>query len=450
MPYEDDIRAAFTALAGHAPDASRILTAIQARQDADQHESALAGKQQTRSPRPVSRPRLRARLLASLVAAAGVIAVAGIASHEAAGHRPHSGRPAWAVRWPVAFVAEGSQIVPVQTATGTAETPIAIPAAVAYNMAIAPDGKGYVDGETSAVVPVNLVTRTAGRPIRVRGGAARLAVTPDGRTGYVAEEGGVLPIDMADNYAKKPIPTPALSITGLAVTPDSRMLYMGGYVDTISGTNPAGSGEIVPVQTATNTALHPIVFSGESPVQFLITPDGKTVVTLNTSPGEVRSTVSQINVATGTVSAPVLIRARGAVSALVLAPDSKFAYVVSSGAVTPIDLATNTARPAISLPAGSGDAYNLVITPDGKRLYVLTPRKLVPISTVTGKTLTPIRIPGLDYPTAIAVNPNGKVLYVGSGHAIVPVSTATDRAGGAIALGGTGFSARAWSFAFRP
>lgn len=81
---------------------------------------------------------------------------------------------------------------------------------------------------------------------------------------------------------------------------------------------------------------------------------------------------------------------------------------------------------------------------------MLTPRKLVPISTVTGKSLTPIGIPGLDYPTAIAVNPNGKVLYVGSRHAIVPVSTATDRAAGAIALGGTGFSARAWSFAFRP
>ena len=450
MPYEDDIRAAFNTLAGRAPDASRVMTAIRTRQSAQARQPRQSAWPAPRPPRQDRGPRSRARLLVSLAAAAGVIAVAGIVSLEAAGHQPRSGRPAGAVRWPVVFVAEGSHVVPVRTATGTAEAPIAIPGAVAYNMAISPGGKGYVDGETSAVVPVNLVTRTAGRPVRVRGGAGRLAVTPDGRTGYVAEEGGVLPIDMADNHAEKLIPTRGLFITGLAVTPGSRMLYIGGHLDTIGGPNPPGSGEIVPVQTATNTALHPIVFIGESPVQFLVTPGGKTVVILNTSPGEVRSSVSQINVATGTVRAPVMIRARGDVSALVLAPDGKFAYVVSSGSVTPIDLATNTALPAISLPAGSGDAYNLVITPNGKRLYVLTPRKLVPISTVTGKILTPIGIPGLDYPTAIAVNPNGKVLYVGSGHAIVPVSTATDRAGSAIALGGTGFSARPWSFAFRP
>jgi DNA-binding beta-propeller fold protein YncE len=222
------------------------------------------------------------------------------------------------------------------------------------------------------------------------------------------------------------------------------MLYVGGYTTTV------GSGEIVPVRTATNTALHPVVFTGVNPVQFLVTPNGKTVVSLNTSPGEVTSTVSQINVATSAVSAPVRIRARGEVSALVPAPDSKFAYVLSSSSVTPIDLVTNTALPAIKLPVGSGNAYNMVITPSGRRLYVLTPRKVVPISTVTRKALTPIGIPGLDYPSAIAVNPNGQVPYVDSGNAIVPVSTATDRAGSPIVLGGTGFDARAWSFAFRP
>jgi RNA polymerase sigma factor (sigma-70 family) len=75
---------------------------------------------------------------------------------------------------------------------------------------------------------------------------------------------------------------------------------------------------------------------------------------------------------------------------------------------------------------------------------------VVVISKVSGKAVAVIRVPGLDYPTAIAVNPNGRELYVGSGNAVAAVSTATDQVNARIPLGATGRSTRPWAFAFVP
>ncbi len=396
----------------------------------------------------------RRRNQATVIAAAaiGIIAVAvpaAYASHPAGEHRPQSSRHAAPVRWPVAFVAAGQHIVPVQTATGTAEASITIPDANAENMAVATDGKGLVDGYANAVVPVDLAARTAGRPIKLRGGAGSVEVEPDGRTGYVSTTGGVVPVDLADNRPAKLIATSGLDITNLAMTPNGSMLYVGGYLTKLVKDKPVDDGEIVPVRTATNTALRPIVISGENPAQVLVTPNGRTVVALDTSDGEVTKTVSQISVATGAVRPAVPIRARGSVSALVLSPNGTMAYVLSASAVTPVDLVTNTALPAIILPANDTSALNMVITPNGRRLYVYSAREIIPVSTVTDRALTPIGVPGLDYPTGLAMNPNGKALYVGAGHALVSISTTTGRVSRPIPLDGTAFEDRPWAFAFR-
>jgi DNA-binding beta-propeller fold protein YncE len=112
--------------------------------------------------------------------------------------------------------------------------------------------------------------------------------------------------------------------------------------------------------------------------------------------------------------------------------------------VTPIDTATNTARPAIQVaPRGAGD-YSAAITPDGKTLYIDgitgsgTKGFIVPVNTATGAVGKAIIVAGFPYP--MAITPNGKTLYVlcagGPGpQDVVPVNTATNTAGPAIHTG---------------
>jgi DNA-binding beta-propeller fold protein YncE len=48
------------------------------------------------------------------------------------------------------------------------------------------------------VTPIDLATRTPGKPIHVRGSTfAAIAITPDGKTAYVACGNAVTPIDLA-------------------------------------------------------------------------------------------------------------------------------------------------------------------------------------------------------------------------------------------------------------
>jgi YVTN family beta-propeller protein len=117
-------------------------------------------------------------------------------------------------------------------------------------------------------------TNTALAPINVPEGSFAMTITPDGTTIYVLDlgssqrkEGMVIPIRTATNTALRPIPIgPAWPFTiTIAITPDSTTAYVSNaYTNTVT-----------PIRTATNTALAPIKV-GESPLAIAITPDGKT------------------------------------------------------------------------------------------------------------------------------------------------------------------------------
>jgi YVTN family beta-propeller protein len=101
-----------------------------------------------------------------------------------------------------------------------------------------------------------------------------MTITPDGTTVYVLDlgssqdkEGMVIPIRTATNTALRPIPIgPAWPfVITIAITPDSKTAYVtNAHTDTVT-----------PIRTATNTALAPINV-GESPLAIAITRDGKT------------------------------------------------------------------------------------------------------------------------------------------------------------------------------
>ena len=55
------------------------------------------------------------------------------------------------------------------------------------------------------LVPINTVTNTPGKPIRV-GSGATIAITPDGKTLYAGTMNKVVPVSTATNTPGKPIP----------------------------------------------------------------------------------------------------------------------------------------------------------------------------------------------------------------------------------------------------
>ena len=211
------------------------------------------------------------------------------------------------------------------------------------------------------LVPINTVTNTPGKPIRV-GTLAGAAFTPDGKTAYVeGPTGAVIPIRTATNSPGKPIPVPMPGYRPFDITmnPDGKAAYL-----TFSWSIGSSlSGSILPISTATNTAGKPIrVASGTRPFVggIVFSPDGKTAYAAAGS------------LAFGGPGTPL--------ATTHLRP----------AAVIPINTATNTPGTPIRIKGGFGQ---LAITPDGKTLYAADPEGVIPISTATNTPGTPIRLP---------------------------------------------------------
>jgi YVTN family beta-propeller protein len=151
----------------------------------------------------------------------------------------------------------------------------------------------------------------------------------------------------------------------------------------------------------------------------------------------------------GTVT-PIDLRTRRALpavkvgadpDAIVAAPDGRTLYVANagSGTVTPINATTLRAGRPIRV---GNDPRALAITPDGATVYVANSGSgtVTPISTRAGTAGRPVRVGR--YPRAIAVSPDGAVAYVldwGSGQ-VTPISTADNRPGPPVRVGSYPFA----------
>jgi YVTN family beta-propeller protein len=300
--------------------------------------------------------------------------------------------PAWAASSHTAYVTNpgSNSVTPIDTATNTAETAIAV-GSDPVGVAITPDGKtAYVVNQVSdSVTPIDTATNTPGMPIVVGSGPFGVAITPDGKTAYVANagSGSVTPIDTATNTAGTAIAVGAGPV-GVAVTPDGKTAYV---------TN-SGSGSVTPIDTATNTAGMAIAVGG-GPFGVAITPDGKTAYVVN----EFSGSVTPIDTATNTPGTAIAV---GSVPfGVAITPDGKTAYVTnfSSASVTPIDTATNTQGTAIAV---GRSPFGVAITPNGKIAYVanFNSGSVTPIDTATNTPGTPIAV-GIA-PEGVAVTPN--------------------------------------------
>ena len=401
-------------------------------------------------------------LSAAVVLQAAVVVSIVLALTSDAGHKLSKPEPA-GVAVPqaeagTAYVTTYSgTVVPISLATNVAGTPIKVPVAaigglVTTPAAVTPNGRTVYEAGSNhgvgTVTAIDTATNGAGPPITLHSlEPIDIAIAPNGKTAYVGGEEDVFPINTATNAAGKPIRIPT-RCWAMAFTPDGRTLYV---------LNP-DAGTVTPIRTGTNTALAPIKLPlPKEALSYLydmaITPNGKTAyVVYGVQDGKpYANSVIPINLATNTALAPTAIEASGLASGLVIAPGGRTAYVLSSGAVTPIDTATNEAEPAINLPATDGNAYRIALAPNGKTIYVLTPRGVVPIRTASRTVLPMIKVPKLDNSFEFAITPEGKTIYVGAaidrrrqgqftqfvGGGVVPISTATNTAGHVINVGGT-------------
>ena len=234
--------------------------------------------------------------------------------------------------------------------------------------------------------------RRAADPDRKR--PLAIAITPDGKTAYVTNDasGTVTPIDDRHQHRR-------------AADPGRRPLCHrdhAGRQDRLRRQPGLGHGDPDRDRHQHRRAADP----GRklSPMPLRSRRTARPPTSLNASSG----TVTPITTATNTAGPPIPVG--NDPYAIAITPDGKTAYVANagSGTVTPIATATNTAGAPI--PVGK-DPYVIAITPDGKTAYVTNYNSgtVTPIATATNTAGPPIPT---GKPTAIAITPDGKTAYV--------------------------------------
>ena len=343
----------------------------------------------------------------AIVFAAAVPAVIGTLPNTPAPphHAPRPPGP-WVPPSGTAYVINsgGGTVTPIDLATSTAEKPIDV-SGEPVAMTIAPDGTtayvaiGFTSSRTSAqgVQPIDLATNTAGKPIDLQWPPDATVITPDGKTAYSINgfpSLTVTPIDLATNRPGKPIKLSEWP-QAIAMAPDGKA-YVGIETDSMTSHGSRAAYDFMSLDLATGRLGKPVKISGE-PEDIAITPNGKTAYVTIFSSG----TVTPINLSANKAGKPIKISGNppgknftGIPFAIAITPDGKTAYVTdgASGAVTPIDVATNKPGKPIKI-SGKPGSDAIAISADGTTAYVANqPSSTVtPIYLATGTPEKPIR-----------------------------------------------------------
>jgi large repetitive protein len=206
---------------------------------------------------------------------------------------------------------------------------------------------------------------------------------------------------------------------GLAVTPDSDILYNGDV----------GSSSVTPINVS--NPLNPIIGnavatgSGGGITNVAITPDGNTLYAAESIyPPWVEGSVAIFtNASSANVAYLETIQGLGEEpGGLAINPKGTQLYITDYGSasINVIDIATNTLVP-YQLQAGNGPS-GLAFTPNGKYVYVANfeDNTVVVIDTVTQLLVgSPITV-GTG-PQSVVMAPKGKAVYVGNQDGTVSV-----------------------------
>ncbi len=144
-------------------------------------------------------------------------------------------------------------VIPIDLVTQQAERPIKIPGqGGTHAIVVMHGGRTVLAASGSTIVPVDAVTHDVGTPLDLGPGHTifGMALSPTGPTLYALVAGGVFPVDTANATAGVEVPT-RLSVSsvysphGIAVTRSGTTAYVVGQGGTDYG------GRVLPIDTAT-------------------------------------------------------------------------------------------------------------------------------------------------------------------------------------------------------
>jgi DNA-binding beta-propeller fold protein YncE len=115
----------------------------------------------------------------------------------------------------IGYVTGGPSVIPISLVTGKVGKPIKTPGLGGGSIAITPDGRtAYVGNlkpeapDAGIVVPIDLAAGTAGKPIHVPSypySILDIAITANARTAYAVDLASVIPINLTTRKAARPI-----------------------------------------------------------------------------------------------------------------------------------------------------------------------------------------------------------------------------------------------------
>jgi hypothetical protein len=128
----------------------------------------------------------------------------------------------------MAHITGGPSVIPISLVTGKAGKPIKTPGLGGGSIAITPDGRtAYVGNlkplapDAGIVIPIDLAAGTAGKPIHVPSypnSILDIAITANARTAYAVSLASVIPINLTTRKAARPITMPDGAYS-IAITP---------------------------------------------------------------------------------------------------------------------------------------------------------------------------------------------------------------------------------------
>lgn len=299
-----------------------------------------------------------------------------------------------------------------------------------------------VDQGDGTVVPVDAVTRKAGKPIALPEGthddAGDILVAENHAMAYVLNgadsDQSVTPIDTGTNKAGTAIPASNYGLGPMLYgTPDSKRLYVLGANVTLINLVKDRTFTIKFPHTGNGVGLYPgadstylYALSAHSLTQIslqdnkpkltislpfaafgmAVATNGKTVYISDWND----NTVVPVSTSTGKLGTPVKVGRQP--FQILITPNGKTAYVdnADSSSVTPINTRTNVADKAIKVPVSYGLSRMMAFSPDGKTLLVLGTHTVTPIATASNKAAKPITVGSS--PADIATAAGGKTAWI--------------------------------------
>ena len=258
----------------------------------------------------------------------------------------------------------------------TRQAPILLRAPTA--LAFTPDGKtllALIGTERSSVVPINTATNTAATPIPA-GNYATASSSPGQQEAYVRQQRRHrITVDLTKDTAGTAIPVGA----GRPARRPSRSPRTAIPLRRAR----RGAG-IVPISTATDTA-GPAIYAPGQRFLMQLTPDGKTLWAL-----AVNGFLDRVNVAASTLHQA--IRIRGDLDTLTLTPRTVYVgQPLAWGRLVPVNAVTGIRGPDIP---GARFISAAALSPDGSTVWApgFDTRTVLPVSVATGKPGRPVPV----------------------------------------------------------